>query len=170
MRKAWLILVAVGLIGCQNRPEPPTPSRVAIHSPIETSESERAKQQTDLERMVAYRKENPWGENTGTARLRGTILWGDDGQSPAPIPRRRLVLKGVKGTPSEGIYYRLRTDEQGAFLFDRIRGGDFKLSDDTAAGFHWRLRISIAEGEDRALDLTPANSIKVRDDFAEDGT
>jgi hypothetical protein len=171
MRTAVLILVAASaLAGCQNQPAPPTPQRVAIQSPIETTQSERAKQQTHLERMVAYRKENPWAENTGTARLRGSILWGDDGQSPAPIPRRRLVLKGVKGTPTEGIYYRIRASEEGEYLFDRIRGGEFKLSDDTAAGFHWRLRISIADREDRALDLTPANSINVRDDFPEDGT
>jgi hypothetical protein len=170
MRTALLILAAAGLIGCQNRPAPPTPSRVAIQSPIETSESERAKQQTDLERMVAYRKENPWGENTGTARLRGTMVWPENGQPPAPISRRRLVLKGVKGTPTEGVYYRIRANEQGEYLFDRIRGGEFKLSDDTAVGFHWRLRISIAENEDRTLDLTPTNSIGVRDDFAEDGS
>lgn len=172
MRQAIIVLAAaVGLAGCPNRPAPaPPPPRAASQSPLEVSESERPRQQTHLERMVAYRKENPWGENTGTARLRGTMLWGEEGQPPAPVPRRRLVLKGVKGTPTEGIYYRLRTDEQGEFLFDRIRGGEFKLSDDTAAGFHWRLRISIAEGENRALDLTLANSIRVRDDFPEDGT
>jgi hypothetical protein len=170
MRMGVLMLIAAaGVAGCQNRPGPPPP-RGAIHSPTEASESAQAKPPTDLERSVAYSRENPWGENTGTARLRGTMLWGEDWQRPAPVPRRRLVLRGVKGTPTEGVYYRIRANEQGEFLFDRIRGGQFKLSDDTAAGFHWRLRISIAEGEDRALDLTPANSIMARDDFAEDGS
>jgi hypothetical protein len=167
-----ILAAACGLAGCQNTPAPPAPRtpQATIESPAAVSASPSATRPTDLERLVAYGKKHPWGDNTGTARLRGTMLWGEDGQPPAPVPRRRLMLKGVKGTPTEGIYYRIRTDEQGEFLFDRIRGGEFKLSDDTAAGFHWRFRILVAEGEDRALDLTPANSIKVRDDFPEDGT
>jgi hypothetical protein len=164
-----IVFAAVGLAGCQNR-RAPSPPRAALKSPGEASESEHAKQRTDLERLVAYGKKHPWGDNTGRARLRGTMLWGEDGPPLAPVSPRRLQLKGVKGTPTEGIYYRVRTSEEGEFLFDRIRGGEFKLSDDTAAGFHWRLRIAIAETDDHALDLSPTNSIKVRDDFAEDGS
>ncbi len=83
--------------------------------------------------------------------------------------RRALVLKGVRETPSAGLRYRVRTDAGGEFVFDRVKGGEFKLSDDISDGFHWRLRVEIRDGEDVAMNLTPSNSIRVRDDFPLDG-
>ncbi len=119
------------------------------------------------EKASAYAKEHPWGDYTGTSRLRGVVAWSDGSEPPVPMVRRPLVLKGIKGTSSYGLYYRLRANERGEFDFDRIKGGEFKLSDDITGGFHWRLRVEIRDGQDVTLDLTRDNSITVRDDFPE---
>jgi hypothetical protein len=93
------------------------------------------------------------------------MTWAADGHPEAPVVRRGLVLKGIKGTPTQGVYYHLRTDEDGEFRFERIRGGSYKLSDDIASGYHWRLRLDVDDHASVTVDLTPANSIAVRDDF-----
>lgn len=110
-----------------------------------------------------YSRDHPWGDNTGTARLSGTMRWRDDGSSPPLVYRRAVTLKGLNDTPSAGLEYRGRTNEQGEFIFDRIQGGEFELSDDTdVIPPHWRLRVDIRDGEARTVDLTPENSLANR--------
>ena len=169
LRAAGLAGVSLILLaGCKGSPPPPPPPRAATPPPASPgTDAVEPREPTVAERSAAYTREHPWGDYTGTARLSGRMDWPD---APDTLIRRALVLKGVKGTPSFGLYYRLRADEHGEFAFDRIQGGEFKLSDDVSgSGFHWRLRMEIREGEAATVDLTPANSVKVRDDFPQDG-
>ena len=171
MKRLWVLLLALApLAGCQGSPPPPPPPKVAMPSPsAPTAVTDPKRQQEDLAKLTAYTKEKPWGENTGSGSLRGTMTWAEGGAPPAPLARRPLMLKSLTGEPTEKVRYLVRTGDQGEFQFDRIRGGDYKLSDDSAAGFHWRLRVTIGEGQDLTLNLGPDNSVKVRDDFPQDG-
>ena len=77
----------------------------------------------------------------------------------------RLVLKGLPGTPGQGEYHRLRTDQQGNFRFADVLHGDYMLTTAGAGPPAWRLRVSLAKGQHLVLDLSPANQASARDDF-----
>ena len=79
--------------------------------------------------------------------------------------RLQLFLKGVPGTQVKDEYHILRTDQQGNFRFAEVVPGDYMLTNAIAVPPTWRLRVSLAKGEQRALDLSPANQATVRDDF-----
>ena len=84
-------------------------------------------------------------------------------------PKRRLLLflKGVRGSAVEDEYRTLRTDSQGRFQFADVSPGDYILSNAVAGPVTWRLRVSLARGERRSLDLSPANDTSVRHDAPE---
>lgn len=166
MKRSALVALIL-LVGCNGSPAPPPPKAKSAAEGPQRERPKPAVEPAPGDKTAAYAKEFPWGDYTGTSRLSGRLEWPE---APDDTVRRALVLKGVKGTPSFGLYYRLRTDEQGEFAFDKIKGGDFKLSDDVSGpAFHWRLRVQIGEGESRSIDLTPANSIAVDDKFPDDG-
>jgi hypothetical protein len=59
----------------------------------------------------------------------------------------------------------MRTDKEGRYRFDRIKAGQYRLTDAIAGEIKWNLRIEVKSGEDLALDLTPGNSVANRNDF-----
>ncbi len=167
-----VVLASVLLLAACQRTPAPTPREGPTGATSEqapAASAPRARTQTPAERSTAYSREHPWGEDTGSARLKGTVTWAAGSEPPAPLYRWALFLKGVKGTPSEGRYYRVRADAKGEYVFERILGGEYELSDNMTEGFHWRLRVQIHDGDDVTLDLAPGNSIGVRDDFPEHG-
>jgi hypothetical protein len=101
------------------------------------------------------------------AGLHGRIVW-PDGEPPVSRSRLQLFLKGLGGTPTKDEYYVLRTDEEGRFKFKNVVPGAYKLTDRIAGQPLWRLRVQVQPNEDLALDLTPQNSSKNRDDFPQD--
>ena len=116
---------------------------------------------------------SPWGEVTpppspGSApsagpALVGRLLWGEGGGTP--LRNRAVTLDGVEGQTA-GKHYQARTDDTGSYRFDRVPPGSYKLQS-TAAGVPlWRLRVTLGP-EGQRLDLTPENSAKRRDDFAD---
>ena len=160
-----LAVPGVAVAGCQRSPAPAPPLRVS--APTAPAPAPRAAVPTAAERSTAYSREHPWGENTGTARLRGTVTWAEGNDPPAAVYRRALLLRGLQGASNESVRYTLRTDANGTYVFDRILGGEYELTDGLAPGSHWRLRVRINDGDDVTLDLTPGNSRQVRDDFPE---
>jgi hypothetical protein len=150
------------LVGCQGSTPAPPPPRVSLpagNAPV-------AKQpQSAVERAIEYSAEHPWGADTGTVRLSGTMRWANASEPPAPLARRLLVLRGLPDTPTAGLYYRIRADDEGRYLFDRVKSGEFMLSDYLGGAPHWQLRVELHDGEAMVLDLTPENGIRVRDDF-----
>jgi hypothetical protein len=98
------------------------------------------------------------------ATLHGRAVSGDTSNDVAPQQRMQLFLIQH---PSRVNYFRIRTDEQGHFRFDKVPPGIYKLTDRIAGPPVWRLQVELKPGQDLNLDLGPANSTRVRDDFPE---
>jgi len=123
------------------------------------------------------------GERTPPSGPRSAVSSpGDEAQLPKPDlasltgravgpegakPRFQLFLKGLAGTPAQDEYHVLRTDQHGTFRFTDVVHGDYMLTNTIVGLPAWRLRVSLARGERRVLDLSPANDATVRDDFPE---
>ena len=161
-------LLLVLLAGCQREPAPIPTAGPAIPAAPATQEAAPPEPAAASERealaakIAEYSRAHPWGEGTGTARLTGTVTWAEGSEPAVPQPRKAMVLKGIPGTQSADLFYRVRANIEGEYEFDRVKAGEFVLKD---AEGHWRLRVAIAEGERKSLDLTPDNSVRVRDDF-----
>lgn len=100
----------------------------------------------------------------GHASLEGRVVFGE-GQELRPMARKALILVGQPGTPTKEERYNLRTDEDGRYRFPSVAPGPYMLTDRVAGPVIWRLRVELGPGQEMALDLTPANSVKARDDF-----
>jgi hypothetical protein len=159
-----LVVPVLAVAGCQRAPAPAPPPPRPVSAPPAPAVP-RTATPTAAERSTAYSREHPWGEETGTARLHGTVTWAEGNNPPAPVYRRALLLRGLKGASNESVRYMLRTDATGEYVFDRILGGEYELTDGLAPGSHWRLRVQISNGDDMRLDLSPGNSVTSHDDF-----
>ena len=101
----------------------------------------------------------------GNASLEGRAVFAEAGQVPKPMARLQLFL--VPENPTQKERYHLRTDEEGNFKFPDVVPGPYKLIDRVAGEPIWRLRVEFKPSETKALELTPANSRPMRDDFPE---
>ena len=101
----------------------------------------------------------------GNASLEGRAVFAEAGQAPKPMARLQLFL--VPESPTQTERYHLRTDEQGNFKFPDVIPGPYKLIDRVAGQPIWRLRVEFKPSETKALELTPANSLAMQDDFPE---
>jgi len=102
------------------------------------------------------------GQPARPGRVHGRSMSGDTPGTLAPMVRMQLLLKEY---PSAENYFRIRTDEQGYFDFEKVPPGVYQLTERVAGPPIWRLRVEVRPGDDLAIDLTPENSTKVRDDF-----
>ena len=100
-------------------------------------------------------------ETPGDSGVQGQVRWAD-GQ---PTTRLQLFLKGAPKSPNETLQWVLRTDSDGRFEFKWIPAGTYMLTNKIAGTPTWRLRVRLAPGEVTTLDLSEANSAKIRDDF-----
>jgi hypothetical protein len=98
------------------------------------------------------------------ATVHGRAVFGESSSDSVPKQRMQLFLMEH---PSRVKYFRIRTDEQGNFKFENVPAGVYKLTDRAAGPPIWRLRVELKPGQDLSLDLNPANSTRVRDDFPE---
>jgi tetratricopeptide (TPR) repeat protein len=101
------------------------------------------------------------------AALEGHAVFGEDGKAPRPMGRLQLFLVGQKGTTTNDERHALRTDENGGFRFPKVLPGTYKLTNRVAGQPIWRLRVELKPGENKQLELTPANSTANQDDFPE---
>lgn len=103
----------------------------------------------------------------GGAQVTGRALWAEDGQPPRPRARLLLHLVGLPGTPTAGRHEVVRTDERGEFRFTGVPAGPYMLTNRVAGPPTWRVRVEVEAGRETRVELTPANSTRVRDDFPE---
>ena len=96
------------------------------------------------------------------ASVQGRVLFGETPNDVAPLERMQLFLYDY---PNRVVYHRIRTDEQGRFRFTNLPPGIYQITDRAAGPPRWRLRVEVKAGQDVTLDLNPANSTRVRDDF-----
>ena len=106
----------------------------------------------------------------GNASLEGRAVFAEAGQAPKPMARLQLFLvpespTQVPESPTQKERYHLRTDEEGNFKFPDVVPGPYKLIDRVAGQPIWRLRVELKPSETKALELTPANSLAMQDDF-----
>jgi hypothetical protein len=101
----------------------------------------------------------------GNAVLGGRALFAEVGAQPEPLPRLQLFLMGQPGSPTKDERYHLRTNEDGSFKFPNVLPGSYMLTNRLAGPPIWRLRVELKSAEEKQLDLNPANSVAVRDDF-----
>lgn len=99
------------------------------------------------------------------ASLEGHTVFSENGTAPKPMRRLQLFLLGQPGSPTKDERHYLRTDEDGGFHFPKVLAGSYKLTNRIAGQPIWRLRVELKPGEQKQLELTPANSTATRDDF-----
>lgn len=109
------------------------------------------------------------GRQPGHGSIEGHAAIGGPGQVSRPAPHIMLILVGQPNSPTKEERYNLRTDEEGRFKFRNVAPGPYMLTDQVAGPPTWRLRIEVQAGQEMQLDLTPANSARVRDDFPSRG-
>ena len=113
---------------------------------------------------------DPNDPRTGDGSVRGTVRWAEPGQkADQPLNRKLLHLVGLKNTATHGLRYNVRSDENGRYEFTNIVAGPYKLTDAIAGEPMWRLKITVPQAQETAVDLDTQNSAKVRDDFPERG-
>jgi tetratricopeptide (TPR) repeat protein len=101
----------------------------------------------------------------GNASLEGRAMFAEGQQAPKPMARLQIFL--VPESPTQKERYHLRTDEEGNFKFPDVIPGPYKLIDRVAGQPIWRLRVELKPSETKVLELTPANSLAMQDDFPE---
>jgi tetratricopeptide (TPR) repeat protein len=112
--------------------------------------------------------DRPEKERTaGNASLEGRAVVSENGQSPQPMRREQLFLVGQPNSPTQRERYNLRTDEDGVFKFPDVVPGPYKLTNRVAGKPTWRMRVDLKASEVKVLDLNPANSTAMQDDFPE---
>jgi len=138
---------------------------VRDHAPSDSEEAATAR------RWLAKRGDSVETEANSAAANRvvadsgvhGIVMWGEP---PVPQNRLQLFLMGLPNTPTKDGRYALRTDENGAYAFQRIPAGTYKLEVLLMMKPRWRLKLTLEPGQELVVDLTPENSVPRRDDFA----
>lgn len=97
----------------------------------------------------------------GQASLEGQMVMPEGGSAQ----RRMLVLYGLPNSPTKEERYQIRTDDNGRFRFPSVAPGSYMLTDAVSGARNWRVRVELQPHQSTTLDLTPANHIKVKDDF-----
>jgi tetratricopeptide (TPR) repeat protein len=101
----------------------------------------------------------------GNASLEGRAVFAEAGRVAKPMARLQLFL--VPESPTQKERYHLRTDEDGNFKFPNVIPGPYKLIDRVAGQPIWRLRVELKPSDAKVLELRPANSLAMQDDFPE---
>ena len=145
---------------------------VLRHAPKGSAEAEAARRWLAAAGALetAAEQEAPADEartEGGRASIEGRMVLPEDAQNP---PQRRMViLYGLPDTPTKEERIQVRTDERGRFRFANVTPGTYMLTDAVAGTRNWRLRVQVTAGQALTLDLTPANHIRVKDDFPKQG-
>lgn len=141
---------------------------VLAHAPSGSAEAQIAREwlatlETETDSKVAA--DDPADPKRGDAGVHGVVTWEAPGQPYNVLPRAQLHLRGLPGTPTQGLSYYLRSDKEGRYEFSRIKAGPYRLTDAIAGDARWNLKIEVKSAENLALDLSPSNGTANRNDF-----
>jgi len=103
--------------------------------------------------------------NRGDSAFHGQVSWGEPGQAPTLLSSQQLFLVGLRDTPTKEFFRTVRTDDNGNYVFTKIPAGSYRLIDSIGSAPKWRLKVTVEQGQDLAMDLTPDNGVQHRDDF-----
>jgi len=140
---------------------------VLARAPKDSMESEAARRWLTSAGALAAdqpadtREEETTASGPGKASLEGQMVMPEGGQAQ----RRMLVLYGLANTATKDERYQIRTDESGRFRFSSVAPGPYMLTDAVSGPRNWRLKVELQPSQAATLDLTPANHIKIKDDF-----
>ena len=95
--------------------------------------------------------------------LSGYVRWGNS-NGEKPMARQQLFLKGVEGS-SLGRFYEVHADSAGHYRFLGIAPGTYALTNRSDGQPNWRLKVVVEAEKAKEINLSPQNSVKVRDDF-----
>jgi carboxypeptidase family protein len=150
----WVVANAPGTPEGQAARNWLTAAGILVASTSASAESTEASNGSDPER--------------GNSTVRGQVSW-TDGEPPISLTRLQLFLKGLDKTPTKDVHVVQRTDAEGRFAFKNVPAGTYRLTNRIAGEPLWRVRVTVEAGQDASVDLTPQNSVRVRDDFPPDG-
>lgn len=142
---------------------------VLAHAPAGSVEAQLAREwlaslETEDEETTTASGQAP-GSKVGDATLHGLVTWEGPGHPLNILPRAQLHLKGLPNTPTKDVTYYMRTDKEGRYRFNKIKAGEYQLTDAIAGPTKWNLKVEIKSGEELQLDLNPGNSTASRNDF-----
>jgi hypothetical protein len=143
---------------------------VVTHAPADSEETKTARSWLAANRAAipsAAAGLTTDDSNAGDGRVHGQVLWGESAQAPAPLSRYQVFLMGLRDTPTKEFFRALRTDASGNYAFAKVPAGSYKLTDTIGPDPRWRMKVTVEQGQDLSIDLTPDNSVKRRDDFPE---
>src|SRR5437899_529 len=142
---------------------------VVAHAPADSEETKTARSWLAANRAgqsaaAELATDDP---TPGDGRVHGQVLWGESAQAPAPLSRYQVFLVGLRDTPTKEFFRVLRTDHDGNYAFGKVPAGSYKLTDTIGPDPKWRMKVTLEQAQDLAIDLTPGNSVQRRDDFPE---
>jgi hypothetical protein len=132
------------------------------HAPASAEEAQIARTWLGQTEAPGEATDDP---TVGGGAVSGMVMWGLPGDPRQPREHQLVLLQGIPGTPTKGLFYRTRTDGQGRYEFTRVVPGPYKVTDAMAGPVTWRVRIAVDPVQPTVLDLTPDNTVEQRDDF-----
>ena len=150
-----LMIIAAGFIGLASLF--PVASGSLVSSDHQTHAAVSTEPDRELVGTKLFINESPAGS------LSGYVRWGNS-NGEKPMARQQLFLKGVEGA-SLDRFYEVRADSAGHYRFAGIEPGTYVLTNRVAGPPIWRLRVVVEAEKENEINLSPQNSVKVRDDF-----
>lgn len=150
------IIITVGFLGLAGL-FPVTGGSLASSSDHQTHAAVLAEPGPELVRTKLFITESAVGS------LSGYVRWGNS-NGEKPMARQQLFLKGVEGS-SLGRFYEVHADSAGHYRFLGIAPGTYALTNRSDGQPNWRLKVVVEAEKAKEINLSPQNSMKVRDDF-----
>lgn len=130
---------------------------VLAHAPAGSEEARVARAWVAAARggsAPATAADAPGDPQRGSATLTGSVTMRDPAGQLRPQGRQVVLLVGVDGTPTHGLRYKRRTDQDGRYEFANVVPGPYDVTGAIAGAATWRQRVVLELGQKTVIDLT----------------